>query len=435
MDLYGMLTKVPGIRELLHKLALMDDATRKLEYENLLLAQENIDARLMRKKQRGEKIHVVFVCHRPALWESLRGVYDTLKADPDFTVTIVAIPQKNRKKGVEYRHEEYTGEGAEAFFQGEGCVNGYDYATGQWLDLRTLKPDYVFFQQPYNVARPEIYSSGVVSKYAKICSVSYFAIITLDDTCVECTPTDFLKDLSFFFAQHEADREFVLGRMKEAGPNVASVITTGFPRFEKIREHAKEKCDIWNDPSTFKILWTPRWTTNEGNCHFFSFKERFVAYCQEHPDTELTFRPHPQAFKEWLSTGELTQEGQDKVRQVFSQGNLHLDESMNYYPMMFSSDVLITDRSTMFVDYLFTGKPIIYCANHGVHDEVIGGVENGMYWVNSWEELIKVLEDIKRGVDPLKETRAQIADAYQGRSGQKASERIRDILKADAMKE
>ncbi len=433
MNLIRRLVQNPYTREVLHRTGLLTRIQQK-DYERLLEAKHDIDSRLAKKKQTGEPVNVLFVCHRPQLWPTLKGVYDLFKADPLFRVQILAVPQRNKIKGRNYRHNHFESEGAEAFWKDEGCIEGYNYETGEWLDPRTLHPDYVFFQQPYNVARPDCLLSSEVSCYAKLLYLTYYVMVDLDPRAEECTPVDFMKDLSFYFAQNEADRVFVEGRLAKGGPNVCQIPVTGHPRLEHIRDHIGESCDLWHHTDSFKILWTPRWTTNEGACHFFTYRQPLTAYCREHGNIELMFRPHPQAFKEWRSTGEMTEEEERLVRDEFNQGDFQLDESRNFYPQMFTSDVLVSDPSSMIIDYFFTGKPIVYCANHGVNDSIVDVLRPGMYWVNSWEEAEHTLDELRAGRDPLKDIRAECARQYQGQDGIRSSQKIYETIRADALK-
>ena len=433
MNIIDRVIRVPYVWETLRKLGLLQ-LKQKKDYQRMLAAKKEIDDRLAQKKARGEQVNVLFVCHRPQLWTTLEGVYKTLKADPLFHVQILAVPQRNKVKGRGFFNEHFESEGAEEFWKSEGCVPGYNYETGEWLDPRTLKPDYVFFQQPYNVARPDCLLSNEVSQYAKILYLTYYVMVDLDSRAEECTPVDFMRDMSFYFAQNEDDKKFMEGRLEKGGPNVCQIPVTGHPRLERITEHIGETCDLWHDPASFKILWTPRWTTNEGACHFFSYGDALKKYCRENEGIELMFRPHPQAFKEWKGTGEITEEDERRIREEFSQGNFQLDESRNFYPQMFTSDVLISDPSSMIIDYFFTGRPIVYCANHGVNDGFVDVLKPGMYWLESWEEGEKGLDDLRRGIDPLKEIRAECARRYQGSDGVRSTEKIHEILRKDALK-
>lgn len=425
-----LLEKAPGVKQFLSKLDRLDNRIKEIEYENRLLAQENIDLRLRMKKANGEKINVVFVCHRPPVWESLHSVYDALKEDPHFCVTIVAIPNKKELPGSWFWHEEYESEGAEEFWKECGCINGYDYETKQWYDLRELKPDYVFFQQPYNVFRCLEYQSQSVSKYAKIAYVSYYALTGFDIN-YECNPADYLRDLSFYFTQNSDDQKYILNRFKMIGCSVCKAVNTGFPRYDRIRNDSGSS-EIWKDKDSFKIIWTPRWTTNEGTCHFFEYKDKFVEFCKESEDVEFVFRPHPQAFREWESRGELSTAEREKYLEHYRNGRMHLDQSGDYLPLLFSSDCLITDISAIMVDYFCTYKPIIYCSTKNYN--LLETYSEGVYAVNDWNELIQTVNQLRKGYDPLKGTRKRIVDEYIRAGKGNAGERIKDILLKDAMK-
>lgn len=430
MRIAERIIRVPYVWEALRKAGLLKGYQRR-EYERLVRAREEIDARLARKRANGEKVNVLFICHRPSIWASLKGVYEVLKADPLFRVRIVAIPLRSPVRGRGYLNEVYASEGAEAFFRSEGCLNGYDYETKTWLDLKTLEPDYVFFQQPYNIARPDAYTSMAVSRYAKVCYVTYYVMLDIDHRTEDCTPVDFMHDLSFYFSQNEADAAFIRGRLEKGGPNLCRVEVTGHPRLEGLEKHREDDCELWNRRDSFQILWTPRWTTQEGNCHFFSYREPLEAWCRGQENTELMLRPHPQAFKEWRSSGELTGAQEAELRRTYSRGDFHLDESEDFYPQLFTADVLITDPSSLIIDAYFTGKPIIYCASGGKNDSVTEILREGMYWVNSWSEAEKTLNMLRSGKDPLKEIRAECARKYQGADGTSPAKRIRNLIWED----
>lgn len=388
-----------------------------------------IRKRIAQKLENHQPVHVVFVCHRPAIWASLESVYALLKTDPAFKVTIVAIPNKKQLPELGLNHEEYVSEGAEDYWKEEGCLQGYDYETRTWLDLKTLEPDYVFFQTPYNICRPPQYHSREISQYALMPYVAYFGALCADDVYDECTPADFLQDLSFFFTQNPMDDDYIRSRLRWVRADHCKNVNTGFPRYDHTQQYRTMPCDIWNSADSFKMIWTPRWTTNEGNCHFFDFKDTFVDYCKANPQTELAFRPHPQAFAEWNATGELPEADANIYKQNFVDSNMHLDQAPNYFPLLYTSDCLITDRSTILLDYYCTGKPILYCTSQNQHDDMFPQYWEGMYRVASWDEVEKVLSDLQKGIDPLKDTRAKIVQENFVPAGQTAAEAIRNCLK------
>lgn len=429
-NIKNKLKKMPGMREFFGKLQRFEDELEKVRYENYLLACDNVDLRLKLKKQNHEKINVVFVCHRPAVWGSLHCVYDTLKADDRFQVTIVAIPNKKQLPGLQFSHEYYESEGAEEYWKDYGCIDGYNYETGEWFDLKSLRPDYVFFQQPYNVTRCDLYKSGVVSKYARLAYVSYFPPMAFTEIYETCIPADFIRDLSFFFTQREDDHQYVVSEFKKLTKGGCRIINTGYPKFEYMRKYTGGACDLWREGKAFRAIWTPRWTTNEGNCHFFSFRDLFTELCARTPDLDFVFRPHPQAFQEWESLGQFTKEQREAyLKQIDEAENMHLDQSYDYLPLLYSSDCLISDKSSMIAEYLCTGKPVIYCTSD-IEEEIIGEMLRGLYVAHHWEDIEKYLKELMSGRDPLKQIRDEIARDYLGIE-RNPSEQIKEVLLSD----
>lgn len=418
--------QIPGIARL------KKDADRWMNCCKMISSNQAINGRLAAKRKTEEKVNVVFVCHRPAVWGALHSVYDALKADNRFCVSIVAIPNKKLLPGIGVSHENYESEGAEEFWKDYGCINGYDYKTGKWLDLQSLHPDYIFFQQPYNNMRCDEYESGIVAKYAKICYVSYFAPCEYGRQYDDCLPEDYLRNVSLFFSQNTLDDTVIKKRVNEINRGLTRVCLTGYPKYDYIRNYAVSGMKDTPNDDRYRILWTPRWTTNEGLCSFFDYKDKLVKYCQTDPTIDLTFRPHPQAFSEWERTGELPEKDRGTYLKIFSLGeNLHLDQSRDYYPMLFSSDCLLTDMSSIVFDYLLTGKPIVLCMPDHVKN-YYNDIMDGLYRVSSWDALTETLKMLRRGEDPLAHIRKNIVSERMNINEESAGNKIAKVIMRDA---
>jgi len=401
-----------------------------LEQESMLLAESSIDVRLKMKKVAGEKVRVLFICHRPQVWNSLKTVYEAFRSDPAFETMILAVPNKKQLPEKGLGHEEYESEGAEEFWKEYGCIDGYDYEKREWLDLRDLYPDYVFFQQPYNITRPAQYKSWIVSKYAKLCYVSYGYQILGNELFDSMYPADFMKAVSFYFAADQYYCADISQKLKTDNNHFTRIYTTGFPRFDLISPEAGEEKDM------FCALWTPRWSTEENNCFFFEYKDKLLTYCDKNERFSLIFRPHPQAFLNWNATGELPEKEADAYRLEYERReNARIDESGDYLTAFQASDCLIADATSLMTEYFLTGKPIIYC--HRVDWFTVAGkkMAEGFYWVRSWEELCAALEMLRRGEDPLKEKRQEIIREFFPHLRKIcAGYEIKEIIKRDALK-
>jgi hypothetical protein len=409
----------------------LNNKFEKLEEENLRLATENIDLRLKLKKINHEKINVVFVCHRPAVWEALKTVYEALKKDDNFNVSIVAIPNKKELPKLGLNHEVYESEGAEDFWKSYGCINGYDYTTHKWFDLRKLNPDYVFFQQPYNITRCEAYKSWNVSRYARLLYVSYFGFvpgISKNEALDTCYPMDFIKDVSIYFSQTQKEEAY-FKKLCEINDNVFTrVILTGYPKYD-----INDKCINADD---YCFLWTPRWTTNENSCNFFDYKDKLIDFVRENDSCSLIFRPHPQMWQEFESTGEFVEKDKEKYLKRYEKSKrCSVDNDKDYINSFLSSNCLISDISSMIPQYFILGKPVIFC-NHKNNMQSLArheGISDGLYFAENWNEVEKYMKMLMAGNDPLKMTRKKIINNEFYNIGN-AGPTIKNIILEDASK-
>lgn len=422
-------TKLPIVGKFYKKIKQKFDV---LEKEISGVIQQNIELRFKLKKLNNEKINVVFVCHRPAVWGSLKTVYEAMKADESFNVKIVTIPNKKQLPDLGLNHEVYESEGAEVFWKGEDVISGYNYETKEWIDLKLLKPDYVFFQQPYNITRQEYFKSWNVAKYSKICHVEY-GYISQKLIGIDCLPPDFVKNLSYLFIMHEQQRNWYTEYFNNVGSN-AKMVLTGFPRFDSLSEYENCDSEMWKHKKdeSFRIIWTPRWCLNESNCHFMNYKDTLMDYAKKNKDVDFMFRPHPQAFLNYVAEGIISDTDlTNYCNELQSMDNGILDKSTDFLLNFYSSDCLITDYSSVVIEYFLTGKPIIYCKNDNSIVDNEGKFTDGFYFVRNWNELENVINDLKNGIDPLYEKRMEIIKTEFYRPVEGAGNTIKNFVKQD----
>ncbi len=431
----NFLCKLPGFRKIYGRFKAYDIKINDLERQLQYLSADLIRRKHLEKSKRGEKINLVFVCHRPQVWNSLKTVFEACNADEMFDVTIVAIPLKKQLPKIGFNHEIYETEGAEEFWKDYPCkvVNGYDYETKEWLDLRNLKPDYVFFQQPYNICKPECLKSWNVAKYATLIFVHY-GLNTCEQMKYEALPADFLRNISILCCERQVDREIYARWLDMNNIDFTRLVLTGYPRFDIVRKYENAESPLWkkHDRNSFRIVWTPRWTTNENNCHFFSYKDSFLDFCDKNKDVDFVFRTHQQAWLNYAQFDSFSSEKTNRYKAEYQdRENANIDETADYLPLFYSSDVLVTDFSSVIIEYFLTEKPIVYCKNDKSLFEQTDKWTEGFYYVRSWQELTDTLAMLKSGNDPLKEKRHELikSEFYFPSNG--AGHEVKELIKKD----
>jgi len=397
--------------------------------------QHHIENRIKTKIANGEKIKVLFLCHRPSVWGALKTAYEAFEKDPFFETMMVTLPQKDSVDSTVY-HDE----GADQFFSDYHPIRGFNPETKAFLDIKKLHPDLVFYQQPYDVARNHAHRSSQVCKYAKIGYVSYFSIFpeALVDFAVAdtCYPRDFFRNISYYFSQNTSEELYIHDMFKKTGVLTVRTFKTGYPKYDHLEIYQHANSSVWTSAERsgrFRIMWTPRWTTNENNCHFFDYKDFWIQYCKDNPHVDFIFRPHPQSWIEWKNTGEFSEEQQQLFRiSVDAVSNMTIDETKDYLPAFYSSDCLVSDMSSILYEYILTGKPIIYCEKNGTINtyQRESNIGRAFYWAESWQDVLVHLNNIEKGFDPLKEYRENyIKSEFMIDPSCTAGEKIKNCVK------
>lgn len=384
------------------------------------------------KRPQKEKLNLVFICQCPTAWTTAQPMYEAAMKDPQINVTVVLIPELEFSYYVFLKHIYYDKIYNFGKTISENCVHAYSPENNEWFDLRTLKPDYVFIPRPYETYLPKQYRASAIRKYAKVCYVPY-AFPMLPDSHIIYN-SHFSRNVYFFFCEQEQSYEYVCHKFKRTcSKGVQRAEFTGYPRFDLIDLHQNHEGSLWKKERSneiFRIIWTPRWTTDPklGGSNFFNYKDKIIKYVEKHEEVELLFRPHPMAFENYISQGLISSEKLEEYCQKYRElPNAVLDQTVNYYDTFFSSDVLISDPSSVTLDYLFTGKPIIYCPSSNKAHEVVGGLQECYYIAESFEEVIEIIEQLRQGQDPKREIREKMVKHLKrdGKIGQSIIEKIK----------
>jgi len=410
------------------------------ELDNILFQQykETIRLRFKLKIINNEKINILFICQRPQFWGALKTVFESCNNDPYFNVTIITIPNKIERHDLKNNYETYISDGAENYFKKFPCkvINGYNYENKSWVSLRNLSPDYIFFQTPFSGSRPHEYDIKLVSQYANVCYVSYASDVIISEDYNSYHPFYFLKYIYLLFCQTEEYKNTIKNIFckNKADFNIKSYIT-GFPKYDNIELYRNSESPIWKfkrSEQHFRIIWTPRWTTKENTCHFFVYKDKFFEYADKYQDIDFIFRPHPHCFIDYLNRKEITEKEIEKyINEYKNRKNMTIDYNKDYLPQFYSSDVLVTDISSIIIEYFLTGKPIIYCHKTDLFNSFSRKLSEGFYFAHNWNEVEYFLEQLKSKNDPLKEKREQLIKSEYNLPPEGAGQFIKSILLDD----
>lgn len=362
-----------------------------------------------RKNDIKKPIRIIFICQYVQAWDKMKSVFELMLNDERFDADILAVPDINNvtdEKNYNYFKSLY----------GEKKVVNAKLADG-WYDIKKENPDYVFYQRPYDQYLPKEYKSRTVSEYAKICHLVYGYLITETNKDI-CMNKLFFRNVYYYFAENSMCKEFNIKRFKKSHKKgYRKTVDIGYPILEHFMKQ-KSKYEK-KDNNGYKVLWTPRWSESSetGGSSFMKFKDEIIKLPKEDKDLQVVFRPHPMTFDHFISVKKMTREQADEYINIYKNDEkLQYNDTAEYVDIFWGSDALLTDVSSIIVEYFITGKPIVYCDTGAVPDEFFKEMLKVMYVVKTYEEAKEKLLMLKTGKDPLKEERQKKVNELFGKS-------------------
>jgi hypothetical protein len=370
---------------------------------------------------------IVFICQSEHIWDKTKPVADEM-VNRNYDVILFVV----KDEVVSYKNKN--------IFECYGRAPVVFYEKGK---LKDLKPDYVFYSRPYDVHLPEDIRSGNVVKFAKTCYIPYgYSFMNIGDVNLNI---EFTKNIVFTFADNQYAADYVNSHNAYLLKRTNYCYNVGYPYFDDLKnnfeDYINQSVDCFkslDNYNNFKLIWTPRWTTDEkiGGSNFFKYWKNILEYVTKNEDINFVFRPHPLAFMNYLQTGQITETEKDEyLKSLANTGRCVYDDNNTYLGTFFSSDAIITDVSSIIGEYLFTKKPIIFC--HNQNDNCLNDITKEMfsifYNVYSFEDIEKILNDLRNGIDPLKTKRETYIDNFE-KTFDGTTERIVDIIIEDFKK-
>lgn len=373
-------------------------------YRKSLKDMANVRNRLKESFKKDNRIVVIFLVNYVPCWSKMVNLYEELKANPLFKPIIVCVPYFYRVSEIRCNKNKKNETYDYFISRGYDVVNAIDL-NGKWIDLRSFNPYYVFCARPYNNCLPKCYRSGSISKYALLCVILYGETISSSEA-KGVINRGYFKNVFSYFSFDDTEKEIFIEKNKLGiQNNIQKCEALGKVGLEYIIIKKKEK-----DNSRRKVIWTPRWSV-KGGSNFFEYKDIIFELANIYNDIDFIIRPHPLMFTNFISSGIMSQEEVNAFKnRCFNSQNVTLDTEKEYIDTFWQSDLLISDFSSLLIEYLVTAKPIIYCLHSTKFEYTDTGKKllSSVYLVNNKEELVKEIEYWYNNIDLKKEGRNKL---------------------------
>lgn len=357
---------------------------------------------LKKKIARKDRIKVAFLATEPESWDIVASVYEEFGKRKEAIVDLIVVPSfdSNLNLPMEYSYER------EFFIKKYGKIIEAIDSNKNVIDLRAQKYDYIFYQDPYDMHLPTEMRSYCVVRYSKICYISY-GFYCADVFWETVFNKNFFRNVYFGFMDSQTSVNELKSKFR-----ISTIL--GCHNFEYLGYPALEPyLNMKSSHKNYRICWTPRWTYDEemGGSHFFEYKERIISLGELFPQIQLTIRPHPLLFANMVKLGLMTEKDVENYKEELIKKDIILNQHDMIIDIFPNIDILITDISSVMIPFFLTGRPVIYCSNNIKLNKICSKMSEGMYIADSWEDIIRYLNDIMKGNDYLKPKRDAIIDS------------------------
>ncbi len=364
-----------------------------------------------------KKIKVLFYSDLPSLWNSFDPLYRELKSDEMFEVDVLALPELYDSKYKNYDICSYL-ESKDYKY-----IRGYNKDENKYIDFKYEDYDYLFPNRPYDWLRPKQYSNEELRKRIKLCHITYSTCMhkgkILDIVC----GFQHLYHYDMVFSETPIHTNIYYDMKKKAPPSDTQILTVGSTKFDLVMS---DKKNIEN--GMFTVLYTPRWSLREGTSSFLDLYNYLFDLANENSDIYYIFRPHPLMEQEYRRELWKAKEWDEFVQRFDQLPNARIDLQGDYIKTFNESDVLISDISSMFAEYMLTDKPIIYMDKADMLNEFGENIAKGMYWCKNSEDVDKIIKDLKNGCDSLSEIRKELINENYIIDDENSSVKIKKLL-------
>lgn len=350
------------------------------------------------------RIKVGYILQLPEVFDKAKPVLDLIEHDNRFDLYILVVPIFNDLSRIyEYKYDYsiVTNKFKNIVFLLKDNNN---------IDIRSYNFNYVFYQRPYDSYLPNKYRSSELVKFTKCCYISYAFYVFKG--LFSGYNYEFFDNMYLSFMESNEAIDNILKNFK-----AKRLYFEGYPVLSEI----KYEYNLNNN-----ILWTPRWTHTNNESHFFNYKDSLFRLTNKYKK-KLIIRPHPLAFQNYIKQGLITKIELEEWKNNILKYNACIDQNENIFDTFDSTSILITDISSIIIEYLLTGRPIIYCNGDTDFNEYLVDIKDLLYVANSYEDIENIFKDLINGYDPLLEKRRLFIETFNNKN-KNAAERIRNYL-------
>ncbi len=248
------------------------------------------------------------------------------------------------------------------FFNDNGynVISALNEESNGWINLESLEPDILFFNNPHYLTRKE-YFEDAYKKYLSCYSAYHYEVGLYANNQPQYN-ADFHNYMWKIFAPHTCSYDtYKKTSIRRAG----NVEITGYPFIDSLTKTDLNNNGVWNNnDERLRIIWAPHHTIDSPELPYSNFLKcanLFKDIALKYQDKIFwSFKPHPilrcklELDQNW---------GKDKTDEFYnfwaSSDFSQLNEG-DYVDLFRGSDAMIHDCGSFLAEYLHLNKPVLY---------------------------------------------------------------------------
>ncbi|WP_144899470.1 hypothetical protein [Luteimonas cucumeris] len=380
------------------------------------------------------KIRVLLLCQRAESWVNVAGLWRAMQSDPRFSGHVCLLP---------YNYADPEARGANEKAAQVLDADGVDYS--EWARDGIMPApgqyDIAVFNAPYDRERPPEFHFDVIRrKVARTVYLPYGLVTGAGEKNLSyqyAQPTQILADSIIARSHFE---KALYARYCPSGDRHVHVL--GLPRLDALHDIARFPTDPELASAIgdrFAVLWNSHFSFGlshaNGLCYstFDSLAEPLFAYALREPGIALVWRPHPGLFPVIKAELQFGNEQLLALRAELLRAGIALDERSDHRHAFAASDALMTDAGSFLVEYLATGKPMLYLHNPVGEElnEEAARIASHCATASSPSQAIRFVASIRSGDDPRTAKRRGLTAVHlpglDGRTCQRVLEHFADL--------
>lgn len=327
-------------------------------YDSCLAFKVKSYQRILTKKLLSKsKLKVVFFVLYDSMWKSDR-LFEMMMQSNRFDPYIVSITHANQPEETKQSNQKHL----KTFFESKGFpfIEGYDFESCRWFDVKSFAPDIIFYQQPYNDTCKE-YKVQSLCSTALLCYIPYGIVVENSAFFYNTFFLNVAWKLFYPTSFHVADAR------KMADNKGRNVVLTGYPLADEIIPNRRVDSVVWKqkDSRIKRVIWAPHHSIGENDMlsysTFLSISDEMLDLMRSYNGkVQFVFKPHPVLKEKLYKHERWGHERTDKYYTTIDlMPNAVVSES-DYVELFNSSDAMIHDCSSFAVEYIYSQKPVMY---------------------------------------------------------------------------